>query len=263
MLETFEISHMEHLKSVWHNQLAPNSFCKLKQLKIQFCNKLSNIVPSNVLDKLQKLETMTVTDCPNLEVVFETQGLKADGGRQIRLDMQLKTLTLKNLPMLKHIWSGNPNESFKFQNICLLNVIECKTLNHVLPLSMAKELQHLQEIYIKECGIEFIAAHDELADTYPILIFPELTSLSFRDLSQLRSFSHGLHTLDCPVLRHVDVLHCDKLVLFKPKSLNYQEIVPVDTVPLLSIEKVHSTSQYSANKWQKYLYTPKKYIFNR
>ncbi|XP_039686595.1 probable disease resistance protein At4g27220 [Medicago truncatula] len=249
MLETFEISHMEHLKSVWHNQLAPNSFCKLKQLKIQFCNKLSNIVPSNVLDKLQKLETMTVTDCPNLEVVFETQGLKADGGRQIRLDMQLKTLTLKNLPMLKHIWSGNPNESFKFQNIFQLKVIECKTLNHVLPLSMAKELQHLQEIYIEECGIEFIAAHDELADTYPILIFPELTSLSFRDLSQLRSFSHGLHTLDCPVLRHVDVLHCDKLVLFKPKSLNYQEIVPVDTVPLLSIEKfVPNTRELILNR---------------
>lgn len=221
---------MKLLNSVWPNQLAPKSFGKLKQLKIESCSKLSKVFPSYVLDKLQKLETVIVTDCPALEVVFETQGLQADGG------MQLKTLILKNLPMLKHIWYGNPNES-KFRNICLLKVIECKALNYVLPLSMAKELQLLQEIYIRECGIEIIAAHDEMADTFQKLVFPELTSLSFRDLSQLRSFSHESHTLDCPVLRHADVLHCDKLPLFKPKSLNCQYNVPVDTIPLLSIEK--------------------------
>lgn len=230
---------MEHLKSIWHNQLAPNSFCKLKQLKIKFCNEISNVFPSYVLDKLQNLKTVTVTDCPALEVVFETQG----GSRQTRLEMHLKTLTLKQLPMLKHIWSGNPKENFKFQNLCLLTVITCKSLNHVFPLAVAKELQNLQKVYIAECGIEMVVAHDEMADTVPILIFPELTDLSFRNLTQLRSFYSGLHTLNCPVLRRVDVLHCDNLVLFKPKSLNCQDIVPVDVLPLLSIEKV--LSQYS------------------
>ncbi|GAU28414.1 hypothetical protein TSUD_54660 [Trifolium subterraneum] len=237
-LETLEISHMEHLKSIWHNQLAPNSFCKLKQLKIKFCNKLSNVFPSYVLDQLQNLEIVTVTDCPALEVVFETKDLKADGGRRTRLEMQLGTLTLKLLPMLKHIWSGNPNESFKFHNLCLLKVTECKCLNHVFPLHLAKELQHLQELYIEECGIEIIVAQDEMADTVPILIFPELTSLSLRDLTHLRSFYHGFHTLNCPVLRDVDVLHCDKLELFTVTSLNCRDNVAVDTLPLLSIEKV-------------------------
>jgi len=231
---------MEHLKSVWNNQLSPNSFCKLKQLKIEFCNKLSKVFPYYVLDKLQNLETLAVTDCPALEVVFEMKGLKADGGRQMRLEMQLATLTLKLLPTLKHIWSGNPNESFKFQNICLLKVTECKGLNHVFPLSVAKDLPHLQELYIEECGIETIVAQDEMVDTVPILTFPELTSLSFCDLTQLRSFYHGLHTLDCPVLKDVDVLHCDKLELFTPRSLNCQDNVQVDTLPLLSIEKVQS-----------------------
>jgi len=239
---------MELLNSVWHNQLAPKSFCKLKQLKIESCSKLSNVFPSYVLDKLQKLETVTVTDCLALEVVFETQGLKADGGMHTMLDMHLKTLTLEKLPKLKHIWSGNPNESFKFQNICLLRVTKCEILNHVLPLSMAKKLQHLQKIYIEECGIKMFAAPDELLDKDLILIFPELTSLSFRHLTQLQSFYRGLHTLDCPVLRHVDVLHCDKLSLFKPRSPNCQEKVPDETPPLLSIEQVHSTSQYSADK---------------
>jgi chorismate mutase len=233
---------MEHLKSLWHNQLPPNSFCKLKQLTIQFCSKLSNLFPSYVLDKLQNLEIVTVTCCHALEVVFETQGLKEDGGRQTRLEMQLGTLTLKHLPMLKDIWSGSPNKILKFQNLCQLKVTGCENLNHVFPLSMAKEIQHLQELYIEKCGVEIIVSQDETTDTDPELIFPELTSLSFKHLTQLQSFYGGSHNLNCPILKHLHVYHCDKLILFKPKSQNYQDIVPVDTLtlPLLSIEKVHS-----------------------
>jgi hypothetical protein len=109
---------------------------------------------------------------------------------------------------------------------------------------VAKELQYLQELCIVKCGVESIIAHDEMANTgpNPILIFPELKSMSFRELTQLQNFYHGLHTLDCPVLRDVDVIHCDKLVLFKPMSVNYQDNVTVDILPLLSIEKVHSTN---------------------
>ncbi|KAK2368447.1 putative disease resistance protein [Trifolium repens] len=237
-LETLEISHMEHLKTVWHNQLAPNSFCKLKQLKIESCNKLSNVFPSYVLDKLQNLETVTVSDCHALEVVFETQGLKADGGRQTGLEMKLGTLTLKHLPMLKHIWSGNPNKILNFQNLCQLKVIGCQNLNHVFPLSVAKELQHLQVLHIEECGIEIIVAQDGIADTTPMLNFPKLTTLCFRELTQLRSFYHVSYTLNCPVLRDVDVFHCDNLILFQPKSLYKCDNVSIDILPLLSIEKV-------------------------
>ncbi|WJX68005.1 hypothetical protein P8452_52419 [Trifolium repens] len=237
-LEILEISHMEHLKTVWHNQLAPNSFCKLKQLKIESCNKLSNVLPSYVLDKLQNLETVTVSDCHALEFVFETQGLKADGGRQTGLEMKLGTLTLKHLPMLKHIWSGNPNKILNFQNLCQLKVIGCQNLNHVFPLSVAKELQRLQVLHIEECGIEIIVAQDGIADTTPMLNFPKLTTLCFRELSLLRSFYHVSYTLNCPVLRDVDVFHCDNLILFQPKSLDNRGNVSVETSPLLSIEKV-------------------------
>ncbi|CAJ2659424.1 unnamed protein product [Trifolium pratense] len=192
-LETLEISHMEHLKSFWHNQLAPNSFCKLKQLKIKSCNKLANVFPSYVL---------------------------------------------------KDILSGNPNDCFMFPNLCQLELSECKSLKYVFPLSVAKELQHLQVLCIIKCGVESIVTRDEMADANPnpILIFPELKSLTFRDLTQLQNFYHGLHTLDCPVLRDVDVFHCDKLVLFEPMSLNYQDNVTVDIPPLLSIQKVVSNT---------------------
>ncbi|KAJ1434234.1 P-loop containing nucleoside triphosphate hydrolase [Sesbania bispinosa] len=191
------------------------------------------------MDQLESnLETMIVTNCPVLEVVFEIQGLKSGIDSQAELQMQLRNLTLEHLPMLKNIWSKNPYGSLRFENLCQLKVTECKILNQVFPLSVAKELQHLQMLHIEKCGVENIVAHDEMDDTAPILVFPELTSLNFRSLTQLRSFYQGLLTLDCPVLRDLDVHHCDQLALFTPKSLNYQGNVPSDPQPLLSFEKV-------------------------
>ena len=232
------ISHVDQLNSVWHNQLAPNSFCKLKHLETKFCKKLLNVIPSYVIENLLNLETLIVTNCPALEVLFEIQDSKTGASSQMGLAMQLRNLTMEHLPMLKHIWSRNPYGSFRFQNLSQLKVLKCESLDHIFPFSVAKELPYLQMLHIEECGVENIVAQDEIADTVPILVFPKLTSLSLRSLTQLQSFFHGLHTLVVPVLRELDVYHCNQLQLFLPKSLNYLGNVAVDPQVLLSIEKV-------------------------
>jgi len=145
---------------------------------------------------------------------------------------------LKCLSLVKHIWSGNPYGSFSFQNLWKFKVTGCKSLNHIFPFSVAKELPYLQVLHIEECGVQNIVAPDEMADTVPILVFPKLTSLSLRSLTQLRSFFHGLHTLDVPILRDLDVYHCDQPELFAPKSLYYPGNAAVDQQALLSIDKV-------------------------
>ncbi|PNY14259.1 disease resistance protein [Trifolium pratense] len=232
------ISQMDNLKSVWHNQLAPNSFCKLKHLETKFCNKLLNVIPSYLFENLLNLETIIVTNCPALEVLFEIQDFKTGASSQMGLEMQMRNLTLEHLPMLKHIWSRNPYGRLRFQNLGQLKVAECKSLDHIFPFSVAKELPYLQVLHIEECDIEIIVAQDEMADTVPILVFPKLTSLTLRCLTQLRSFCYGLHTLGVPFLRDLDVYHCDQLELFVPISLNYLGNATVDPQALLSIEKV-------------------------
>ena len=222
------------MKSVWHNQLGPNSFNKLKHLETKFCDKLLNIFPSHVFENLLNLETIIVTNCPALEVLFEVQEFKIGACSQ----MQLRNLSLEHLPNLKRIWSRNPYGSFRFQNLGQLKVVECKSLDHIFPLSVAQELLYLQVLHIEECGVETIVAQDEMADTVPILVFPKLTSLSLRSLAQLRSFCYGLHTFSVPFLRDLDVYHCDQLELFEQKSLNYQGNTPVDPEALFSFEKV-------------------------
>jgi len=81
------ISHMDHLMSVWSKKLAPNSFCKLKHLETKFCNKLLNIVSSYVFENLMNLDTITVTNCPKLEVIFEIQDFKTGASSQMGIEM--------------------------------------------------------------------------------------------------------------------------------------------------------------------------------
>jgi len=56
----------------------------MKHLKTKFCYKLLNIFPSHVFENLQNLETIIVTNCPALEVLFEIQD-NCDGLENILL----------------------------------------------------------------------------------------------------------------------------------------------------------------------------------
>ncbi|KAK7256986.1 hypothetical protein RIF29_30637 [Crotalaria pallida] len=98
-LETLMVSHMDNLKSIYNDEVASNPFPRLIKMEISFCQKLLRVFPSYVLNKLSNLETLIVTDCTELEVVFETQELNDEATNP----GMLATMTLERLPMLKHI----------------------------------------------------------------------------------------------------------------------------------------------------------------
>ncbi|XP_019443819.1 PREDICTED: probable disease resistance protein At4g27220 isoform X2 [Lupinus angustifolius] len=220
-LETLVVSNMDNLKTIWNNAMASNSFPKLTKLEITFCNKLMNIVSSYVL---KHLETMIVTSCDSLEVVFDMERLNSCSVKQHGLPTQLRTLTLKDLPKLKHIWSKDPCGVLGFQNLCTVEVSDCQGLNHVFPLSVGMELKNLQALKISSCGIEHIVARDEMPELAPKFVLPKLKSLKFWILPKLRSFCHGIQTLECPNLKELDVFDCDEM--------------EIDDQPLFSFEKV-------------------------
>ncbi|XVF42844.1 hypothetical protein PTKIN_Ptkin01aG0398100 [Pterospermum kingtungense] len=106
-LEKMTISHLSNVKRIWHNQLHHDSFCNLKELKVEYCDGLWNIFSSSLLGVFQRrLEMLTVTDCALLEQVFELQELDIE--ETCVLAVQLKELHLFRLPKLKHVWSKDP-----------------------------------------------------------------------------------------------------------------------------------------------------------
>ena len=146
---------LDNLKLLWPNQLPPNSFCKLNEMEILRCPKLLNVFPSYVLNNLQNLETLKVSECEELGVIFEIQELSTVTTNQQGLATRLTTLDLDCLPKLKYIWSKDPRGILRFQNLCKVKIHNCESLDydHVFPVSMAEELQQLQVLDIEFNGI--------------------------------------------------------------------------------------------------------------
>ncbi|GKV25959.1 hypothetical protein SLEP1_g35332 [Rubroshorea leprosula] len=76
-LEQLTIEFMEGLDKIWDYLLDTSSFCQLNYLSVNSCNKLLNIFPFSMLERLQRLDKLEIRSCNSLEEIFESQGLDA------------------------------------------------------------------------------------------------------------------------------------------------------------------------------------------
>lgn len=67
---------MNSLRSIWNNQQAPNSFCKLKKIEINFCRALHHVFPIVVAKELRHLQFLKIMRSNNIETIVE----KSDSG---------------------------------------------------------------------------------------------------------------------------------------------------------------------------------------
>ncbi|XP_045819960.1 disease resistance protein RPS2-like [Trifolium pratense] len=211
-LETLVISNMDNLKSIWPNQLTENSFCKLKEMEITSCDQLLNVFPSHVLNKLQSMESLSISNCLALEVVYEIDAIREEE----ELEISLRTLSLGNLPNLKYLWNKDPQGNIKYQNLFKVKVTKCESLKHMFPFSVAKDLLQLQVLEISDSGVEEIIAKDQGEDKeeHVGLVFTRLLSLKFLNLQELRCFCSGNHNFRFPLLNKLYVVECPKMETF-------------------------------------------------
>ncbi|CAJ1957838.1 unnamed protein product [Sphenostylis stenocarpa] len=69
-LETLAIRYMNRWNSIWHNQQAPNSFCKLNKVEITGCDALHHVFPIAMLKELQQLQVLEISTA-NIENTVE------------------------------------------------------------------------------------------------------------------------------------------------------------------------------------------------
>ncbi|KAF3447926.1 hypothetical protein FNV43_RR08633 [Rhamnella rubrinervis] len=126
-LEYLSIKGLHKLTSIWHNQLAPDSFCKLIQFRVQSCSSLKHILVCGILKRLHSLQELRVLACESVEAVFEVEG--KSGG------------------------DYNQSEIFIFRNLTKVAISGCKRLKYVFPVSVAKLLEKLEKLWIFHCEI--------------------------------------------------------------------------------------------------------------
>ncbi|XP_071723159.1 uncharacterized protein [Rutidosis leptorrhynchoides] len=172
-IESMEISHMNNLEKIWLDDLASNAFSKLKTLVVKDCEKLSSIFSSyTMFTRFQNLEKISVTDCGSLEAVFHVQEFNFSDACPTST-FQLRELVLTRLPKMKHVWSEHPQGGLTFGCLRCMEIVECERLKSLFPSSVAKSMTQLEELLVRECGVqEIIVEEDGVEMNARDLFFP-------------------------------------------------------------------------------------------
>ena len=212
---------------IWHDQLKPGSFCKLKELYITQCQSLEKIFLPNTLRTLRSLEELRISNCQSTEEVFAMQGIDVQDTDHT---VQLKYLDLQSLQNLKYIWSLDCRAIFRFKNLCEVKVGDCNSLKSLFPASVAKYLEQLTRLEIYQCGVEEVVEKEESETSESNFAFPRLTFLRLEQLPELRSFYRGKCKLRCPLLKELKICNCDKLKIFGSEDTSQQTPFFIDEV---------------------------------
>ncbi|CAL5336474.1 unnamed protein product [Camellia sinensis] len=133
VLENLKITKVPNIIEIWDKQLLrvpeneSKSFCQLKEMEVNNCEKMVNVVWSNMLPQLQNLEKLKLYGCPNMEViVWEQENEEGPTNDDIIVFTQLTTLYLQNLTKLKsfHSWSTRSETQPLFNHQVAFLVLE-------------------------------------------------------------------------------------------------------------------------------------------
>jgi len=199
------VNYTEYVLQLWDvRHLQQNSFGCLKSLTVDGCHRLVHVIPSHLLSCFHNLEELQVQYCSKARVIFnindENRLTKASG------IFRLKTLSLRSLEKLEHVWDQDPEGIIGLQLLKEMRVEHCWSLKSLFPASVAKNLISLQVLKITLCTkLAEIFRKDEKGEegegTTQEFVFPH-PILSTRQ--QLPSLKYSIHSYKKEVIR-VDI----------------------------------------------------------
>ncbi|XP_062021873.1 uncharacterized protein LOC133738359 [Rosa rugosa] len=230
VLEYLTISRLGNWKEIWNSRLSPNSFSELRELTVEDCDKLLHLVPTQMQNRLQRLESIGVFNCSSLEEIFEVGRLTVnEGNASISQSYKIPS----NISQSDQEMQINDIMDFKqscqgFQNLTELEVRSCGSLRYLLSPSIARGLAKLKYLTIRSCEmIEAIVAADEGEETEDESMLPQLYYLALVDLPNLGSFSQGKYTFDWPLVEWIIINKCNKMNNFCSGSLSISREVRI------------------------------------
>ncbi|KAG7940938.1 hypothetical protein I3843_16G012000 [Carya illinoinensis] len=189
---------------------------------------------SNTILWFPNLVELYVKRCESLQVIFDLEGLKVIENHQpVRALSQLKSLKLKYLSGMAHVWKNIPKEFQGFQNLISIKIIVCHNLRSLIPASVAKRLVQLQKIKIYDCQLmeNILQREDEVGEEIgraDIIVFPQIHTFKLNELENLVSFSSEAHSFEWPSIKRIILGHCPKLKTFGSEVQNGRKLKKKD-----------------------------------
>jgi len=233
-----EMTKVQHRKPV----ISDNFFGSFEKLEFdEACNRRI-LIPSHVLPYLKNLKELNVHSSDAVEVIFDIDESEV---KMKGIVFLLEKLTLNNLSNLKCVWKENLGGIVSFPNLQEVVVIDCGSLVTLFSSSLARNLEKLKRLRLKNCKklVEMVGKEDGMENgTTLIFVFPCLSVLILWKMPLLSCLYPGKHHLECPMLDTLFVGYCPKLKLFTSNFDDGQEegvieapISPLQQ-PLFSVE---------------------------
>ncbi|KAK1584025.1 hypothetical protein Q3G72_029159 [Acer saccharum] len=137
------------LREICSGGRPPRGFLEnLETLKISSCHSMSCLFPSWVLiQRLGKLKEVTVSECRELEDVFQLEGLSYAKENPFLLS-SLESILLHKVENLRYIWKG-PTQQVSLHSLTVVKVKWCNELRYLFTLSLARSLLQLEQLTVK------------------------------------------------------------------------------------------------------------------
>ncbi|KAH7854560.1 hypothetical protein Vadar_015331 [Vaccinium darrowii] len=192
VLEELKVEALDSIEEIWDKQ-SPSvnqetaSFGQLRNITVERCTKLVNLVPSNILGRLRNLQDLTVEGCPNVEFIVFKNGKEEEevADDSTLIISQLRRLAIKKLEKLKSFYSSSTTsnaESF-FNRQVIFPVLE--TL-HIEEVGNVIEIWDKQSITVFEAHGSFcqlmnmdVSGCNKLMHLFPSKMHPLLKNLKY------------------------------------------------------------------------------------
>ncbi|KAK8514672.1 hypothetical protein V6N12_057569 [Hibiscus sabdariffa] len=161
-LRKIKVFLLRNVKRIWYNQLHVDSFSKLKELRVEYCDGLLNIFPLLLLPVFQGLEILTVTGCTSLEEVFQLQVHGSDIIEENNVvSSQLREVNLIDLSKLKHVWNERtPKTSWPaLKKLSTCGCGKIKLFGHVESQFIEQVIPQLEQVSFGVGDIAMINDH--------------------------------------------------------------------------------------------------------
>ncbi|WVZ04862.1 hypothetical protein V8G54_018208 [Vigna mungo] len=221
-LKKMEIMCMEKLCTIWKSDIGLHSFSNLNSLIIREYHKLVTIFPSYMGQRLQSLQSLTVKDCELVENIFDFANIPHTCDI---IEANLGNIFLEKLPNLLNVWKGDTGEILKCNNLQSIRVYGSPKLKYLFPVSIVNDLQNLEVLEVWSCWAmtEIIGLDKHSSETAITFKFPHLNNMLLIDLHELRSFYSGIHTLEWPSLKKLEIVDCSTLEGLTSEITNSKE----------------------------------------
>ncbi|KAI4356281.1 hypothetical protein L6164_000314 [Bauhinia variegata] len=154
-LEVMTISGAFKLNTIWHcqRQLRPNSFDKLKMLKIEKCERLRYLFPASVAKNLCKLQKLEVKKCHMMEdIIMKDDSANPPSSDKV-LFPNLEELIITDMDKLNRICCWNQQRLYpnSFGRLREVEIKKCSELISIFPCHKISTTPRLQKLTIIDC----------------------------------------------------------------------------------------------------------------